>query len=235
MSHSHHSQSSSSTSTRAGGRRHRSPRGGHGGKYLPQGRGYRGGLPDGEQPEQLSEAEAAELEELEARYGRRTLGTNADRYEEPEPEIGADGQPIAELEVDLRAFLGRQRMEDPPGLPLVPATVDDDDVDHSLAHITSNPLAARQSRKGKTQYIDWDASLEEMQHEKNAARAQSDLKERLRANAAHQMGKTAIREHTCRQVRVRPLKEAPPLPQDSHLASKSLKVEMEEFLDDLLP
>jgi len=48
-------------------------------------------LPDGEQPEQLSEAEAAELEELEARYGRRTLGTNADRYEEPEPEIGADG------------------------------------------------------------------------------------------------------------------------------------------------
>jgi hypothetical protein len=66
-------------------------------------------------------------------------------------------------------------MEDPPGLPLVPATVDDDDVDHSLAHITSNPLAARQSRKGKTQYIDWDASLEEMQHEKNAARAQSGV------------------------------------------------------------
>jgi hypothetical protein len=93
MSCSHHSQSSSSTSTRAGGRRHRSPRRQYDGKCLPaQGCRYRGGLPpDGELPEELDEAEAAELEELEARYGRRTLGTNADRYEEPEPEIGPDG------------------------------------------------------------------------------------------------------------------------------------------------
>lgn len=78
-----------------------------------------------------------------------------------------------EPEVDLRAFLERQRMEDPHGLPIIPSTVDDDDVDHSLAHITSNPLAERQSRKGKIQHIDWDASLEEMQHDKNVARAQS--------------------------------------------------------------
>lgn len=62
-----------------------------------RGRGHRVGLParyqerllpDGEQLEQLDEAEAAELE---ARYARRTVGTNADRYEEPEPEIGLDG------------------------------------------------------------------------------------------------------------------------------------------------
>jgi hypothetical protein len=33
---------------------------------------------------------------------------------------------------------------------------------------------------------------------------------------------------------VRPLKEAPPLPQDPHLATKSSKAEMEDFLDDLL-
>jgi hypothetical protein len=197
MSHSHHSQpSSSSTSTRASGRRHRLPRGRHDGKYLPaQGHRFRGGLPpDGERPDHLDEVEAAELEQLEARYGRRPLGTNADRYEEPEPEIGPDGmnnidvhimrcdlnvtsstgQPIAEPEVDLTAFLERQRMEDPPALPLV-ATVDDDDVDHSLAHITSNPLAVRQSLKGKVQYIDWDASLEEMQQDKNVARAQSGV------------------------------------------------------------
>jgi hypothetical protein len=84
----------------------------------------------------------------------------------------------------------------------------------------------------------------------------SDLKERFRANAAYQMGKMATREHACRQgwvfllilfciqhvyilclVKVKPLKEAPPLPQIEglHLASKSIKAEMEEFLDDLLP
>jgi hypothetical protein len=112
-------------------------------------------------------------------------------------------------------------MEDPHGGSLVPATANDDDIDHSLAHITSNPLDDRQSRKGKIQHIDWDASLEEMQHDNNIARAQSgayylnclstnmsewlmniflsDLKERLRASGTHQMGKTATREHARRQ------------------------------------
>ena len=112
-------------------------------------------------------------------------------------------------------------MEDPAGFPLVPATRDDDDVDHSLAHITSNPLADRQSRKGKIQHIDWDASLEEMQHDNNIARAQSgaycliclstnisewvtniflsDLKERLRTSGTHQNGKMATRERARRQ------------------------------------
>jgi hypothetical protein len=80
-----------------------------------------------------------------------------------------------EAEVDLTAFLKRQRMEDAPGLPIVSATVDDDDVDHSLAHITSNSLTEHQSRKGKIQQIDWDASLEEMQRDKNVARAQSGV------------------------------------------------------------
>jgi hypothetical protein len=112
-------------------------------------------------------------------------------------------------------------MEDLPGFPLVPAIADDDDVDHSLAHITSNSLADRQSWKGKIQHIDWDDSLEEMQHDNNIARAQSgayylnclstnisewlmnmflsDLKDRLRASGTHQMGKTATREHVRRQ------------------------------------
>jgi len=83
------------------------------------------------------------------------------------------GQPIEEPEVDLSAFLQRQRLEDLPELSLVHSTVDDDDVDHSLTHITSNPLRGPQSRKGKIQHIKWDASLEEMQHDKNVAQAQS--------------------------------------------------------------
>jgi len=186
-------------------------------------------LLEGEQPELLDEAEAVERD---GRYARRTLGTNADRYEEPEPEIGADGQPIEEPEIDLSAFLARQRVEDSPELLLESTTVDDDDVDHSLTHITSNPLAKCHTRKGKIQQIEWDASLEELQHDKNVAQAQSDLKERLRANAARQMGKTATRQHSRRPVK--PLKEAPPLPQDHQLPTKSSRAEMEDFLGELL-
>lgn len=99
MSHSEtpYSQPSSSISTGARGRGYPRARGGIGKHVRARGRGRRGGLParyqeqltlDGEQAEQLDEAEAVELE---ARYARRTIGTNADRYEEPDPEIGLDG------------------------------------------------------------------------------------------------------------------------------------------------
>jgi len=101
MSHSEtqYSQPSSSTSTGARGRGYLRSRRGIG-KHIRargRGRGYRGGhpdwyserlTPDGEQSEQRDAAEAAVLE---ARYAWRTLGTNVDRYEEPEPEIGLDG------------------------------------------------------------------------------------------------------------------------------------------------
>lgn len=71
-------------------------RGGYG-KYL-RARGRRGGgrpaefreriLLEGEKPEELDEEEAAERA---AKYARRQLGSNADRYVEPEPELGSDG------------------------------------------------------------------------------------------------------------------------------------------------
>ena len=88
-----HSQPFSSTSTRARGRR-RWPRGGHDGRGRGRGRGGYSAQYQGRSPpdsEQLDEDEVAELEANEARYARRTLETNADRYEEPEPEIGPDG------------------------------------------------------------------------------------------------------------------------------------------------
>jgi len=238
MSHPHQSQPSSDNTPGARGRYHHRSRGGRGKYIRARGRGHHFGRPavfqerlllEGEQPELLDEAEAVERD---GRYARRTLGTNADRYEEPEPEIGADGQPIEEPEIDLSAFLARQRVEDSPELLLESTTVDDDDVDHSLTHITSNPLAKCHTRKGKIQQIEWDASLEELQHDKNVAQAQSDLKERLRANAARQMGKTATRQHSRRPVK--PLKEAPPLPQDHQLPTKSSRAEMEDFLGELL-
>jgi len=85
------------SSASTGARGYLRARGGIGKHIRARGRGRRGGLParyqeqltlDGEQSEQLDEAEAVELE---ARYARRTICTNADRYEEPEPEIGLDG------------------------------------------------------------------------------------------------------------------------------------------------
>ncbi|KAI0270657.1 hypothetical protein BC834DRAFT_819272 [Gloeopeniophorella convolvens] len=211
------------------------------GKFL-RARGRRGGgrpaefrerlVLEDEQYEEFDEEEAAELR---ARYSRRALGTNADRYEEPEPELGPDGRPITEPEVDLSAFLARQRLEDPSAPLLGPPTADedDDDVDHSLAHMSSNGRIESAYKKGKAQQIEWDASLEEMRHEINVAQAQSDLKERFRASATRQMGKTATRERVRRQGE-KPLKQAPPLPSDSDLPVKAPKAEMEDFLDDLL-
>ena len=93
MSHSEsrYSQPSSPTSThaRGRGRGHFRSRGELGKRIRARGPGYRGGhSAHGEESDRLDEAETAELE---ARYARRTIGTNADRYEEPEPEIGPDG------------------------------------------------------------------------------------------------------------------------------------------------
>jgi hypothetical protein len=94
----HHSQPS--TSTGASGRGYRSRRR-IDKRTGARGRGCRGGYQerltsDGEQSEQLDEAEVAELE---ARYARRAINTNADRYEEPEPEIGLDGMNSIELHI----------------------------------------------------------------------------------------------------------------------------------------
>lgn len=80
-------------------------------EYQGAGR-YPGKLtPDGDQPEQTDEAEAAELE---ARYVSRTLGTNADRYEEPEPEIGLDGMNSIESHiVNMIRFNSADRTTNP--------------------------------------------------------------------------------------------------------------------------
>ena len=169
------------------------------GRGRTRGRGFRGGRPavfrerlllEGEQPDELNEEEVAELE---AHYAKRTLSSNADRYEEREPEIGSDGmvvsptvlallkqfhpptgQPIVDPEVDLSAFLARQRLEDPSSPLFSQSTNDkDDNVDPSLAHINPNSCNKLPSKKGKVQQIEWDASLEEMEHNKNVAQARS--------------------------------------------------------------
>jgi hypothetical protein len=75
------------------------------GKYLrARGRGRGRGRPaefkerlvlENEQKVEMDEEEAQEYaREMERKYGRRQLGTNADRYAEPEPELDSEGMSV---------------------------------------------------------------------------------------------------------------------------------------------
>lgn len=93
-------EASTSSGDRGRGRGRGRSRGGFG-KYLrSRGRGHRGGgrpaefnkrlLLEGEGPPDEEEDEEAAAE-MAAKYSRRQLGTNVDRYKEPSPELGSDG------------------------------------------------------------------------------------------------------------------------------------------------
>lgn len=89
---------SAAAGTRGRGRGRGKSRGGLG-KYLrARGRGRGGGRPaefhkrmvlEGEGQEELDEEEQRELQQ---KFSRRQLGTNADRYTEQEPELDSDGE-----------------------------------------------------------------------------------------------------------------------------------------------
>jgi len=104
MSHPHEDQPLSA------GKPHTYPKGHQSrGKYNKRGRGrgHRAGPParfqeslvlEDERSEQVGDAEDVDVEP-DVPY---TLGTNADRYEEPEPELGPDGMSTVEHEAALR-------------------------------------------------------------------------------------------------------------------------------------
>lgn len=237
MSESNSSSTSELPHTRGRGRGRGKSRGGLG-KYLrARGRG-RGGRPaefhqrlvlEDESVDDL-DPDSEEAKELQQKYARRQLGSNADRYVELEPELDSDGEEIHEPEIDLTSFLARQRLSDASETTVVAvAQADDDDIDHDLAHISSHRIPPPTSQKGRVQAIEWDAELEEMSREKAAADANRDLKARFRAKSE--------------KLKVKPLfslnvqqddnySEAPALPNET--LKKSPKVEMEDFLDDLL-
>jgi hypothetical protein len=183
------------------------PRGGLG-KYLrARGRGHRGGgrpaefkerlLLDGERS--IDDEDEEVILEREQKFSKRQLGRNDDRYKEEEPALGSDGalvqcihdnhhanfyvgEPIAEPEVDLSAFLARQRLQDDatPNSSSTPPLNEEAlaDIDASLAHIgttKSRQLADGNDRKGKLQTLDWDEELEDMKREKNVADAQRSM------------------------------------------------------------
>lgn len=172
------------------------------GKYLrARGRGRGGGRPaefhkrlvlEDEETVEL-EPDSEEAKELASKYARRQLGSNADRYAEPEPVLNSDGEfeyfttfetlliPVDTLiflgeeepepELDLTSFLARQRLDDSGGPSLIQDAEDDSDVDQSLAHLVHNSSAGLRSHKGKVQSIEWDDGLEQIRREKEIADA----------------------------------------------------------------
>ncbi|TCD63139.1 hypothetical protein EIP91_005898 [Steccherinum ochraceum] len=234
------SESSSNGPAPSRGRGRGKSRGGLG-KYLrARGRGRGRGrgavwserlVLEGEQDAELDEEEQAELQ---AKYSRRQLGTNADRYAEPEPELNSDGEPIVEPEVDLSSFLARQKLVDDPPSPPLPE--DDDDVDTSI-QIHSTSAVPVNDKKGKIQEIEWDESLEKMRQEKAAADAARDLKQRFRSKAALEKARAstvAARGRASTKGNAKQYVQAPELPSDTPLPPKNEKENLEDFLDDLL-
>ncbi|KAI0944387.1 hypothetical protein AcW1_002115 [Taiwanofungus camphoratus] len=228
-----------STSNRGRGRG--KSRGGLG-KYLrARGRGRGRGRPAefGQrlllEKEAQTELDEEEQKELERKYARRQLGSNADRYVEPEPELDSRGEEGLESEVDLSSFLERQRLSPQPSSAPPPP---DEDVDTSLARLTPYQSRAAQSKKGKVQQIEWDAGLEELSREKAAAEAKWDLKARFRSQTEKQGGKISMGmggSSTSRgKAQDKAYIQAPPLPTQTQKSEKSEKEDMQDFLDDLL-
>ncbi len=97
------------------------------------------------------------------------------------------GEPIVEPEVYLSSFFERQRISDEKGASLGAEPVgqqdeDEDDVDHTLDHITSGTKTNRQQvapKKGKVQTLEWDEELESMAREKAAAEATKGSSEHI--------------------------------------------------------
>ena len=72
--------------------------------------------------------------------------------------------------MDLSAFLERQRISESGPSVLPTDDVDQDDVDHTIAHILSDTRSSG-PKKGNVKQIEWDEELDEMIREKASAEA----------------------------------------------------------------
>ena len=90
---------------------------------------------------------------------RRLLLTFYLAEEEPEPEV------------DLSIFLERQRLTDQDDRISYKEEEFDDGIDHSLSNLPLASSSGSKTRKNKTQTIQWDASMDQLKQEKEAAEA----------------------------------------------------------------
>lgn len=80
-------------------------------------------------------------------------------------------------EVDISGFLEKQRIKLSESIneTAVSGFAEEEDVDHTLAHISSRGIG-QPKRSLKKETIHWDASLDEMKREKEGAEAMWGMK-----------------------------------------------------------
>ncbi|KIY71159.1 hypothetical protein CYLTODRAFT_419163 [Cylindrobasidium torrendii FP15055 ss-10] len=216
-------------------------RGGLGKHLRARGRGHRGGgrpaqfgerlVLEGERP--IGEEEE---EENQKKFRRRNLGTNTSRYEEGKEHEGEnDDERLAREEQErleaeeeaqmLAQFLDRQRLS----APVAPIENSDaDDVDHTLAHISSKGFI---EQKRVVEEIEWDEDIEQLQKDMNEADASRELTARFRAKSEKLKRRPLAPTKRDRKLEASYI-EAPALPVDP--ASINEKRAMQDFLDDLI-
>ncbi|KAF8508085.1 hypothetical protein JB92DRAFT_652982 [Gautieria morchelliformis] len=216
------------------------------GKYL-RARGRRGSGRPAEFSKRLrledeeSTEEGSEDDEERVKYAKRQLVTNADRRR-------------------LIVLLERQRLADQEDGTSHMEEEFDDGIDHTLSDLPRASSTSK-TRKNKTQTIEWDASMDQLKRDKEAAEAVWDLKSRFRKNQPRLAASapkpspkrdtrkpvvtrrvmrglyswllsTVPKVHDSRHVHKPP--DADTDPHGSGAAPATGKAEMEDFLDDLL-
>ncbi|KAF8587704.1 hypothetical protein K439DRAFT_1407267, partial [Ramaria rubella] len=187
-----------------------------------------------------SEDDEDERHALGNKYAKRQLGTNADRYEEPQVDLHHQE---SEPEVDLSTFLAKQRLTDQEDRKHSVELDENDGIDRSLSN--SHFACTPNMRKNKTKIINWDSSMDELKREKEAAEAVWDLKSRFRKNQPRLVSGTRSsprRRDTRTPARAEDSRHvytpANPDTNDTELNDDATKPhskeDMEHFLDDLL-
>ncbi|GJJ09286.1 hypothetical protein Clacol_003508 [Clathrus columnatus] len=212
-------------------------RGRNRGKYL-RSRGRRGAgraaeftprLLLGEEQEDEDENESDD--EGQGRYVKREIVDNAVKYAEPEidPNVEEESDP----EVDLSAFLAKQRLnaaEDPISRPLT--VPDENDIDHSLSNLSLSTTGISKPRKNNVQTIEWDAALQKLKEDKEAADAVRDLKTRFRSSQSRPIRSQP--RHGVSTMKVEDSRHIETLENEDVSHETTSKAQMEDFLDDLL-
>ncbi|KZT19587.1 hypothetical protein NEOLEDRAFT_1159014 [Neolentinus lepideus HHB14362 ss-1] len=232
---------SSSPAPRGRGRGRGKSRGGLGIYLRARGRGRGRGRPAEfgkrlvlEDEEEVEiDPDSEEYKESLSKYSKRQLGSNADRYVEPEPELNSDGEVEQEPDVDLSFFLARQRLSPETGPSSSAPPPPEEEVDESLDFLDGSRSKSK-PKKGKVQIIEWDEQLEKMSREKAVADASRELKERFKLKSTQQRFRPVVPGGDNNWKKDKEYIEAPPLPIEGANRPKDQKEEMQDFLDDLL-
>lgn len=120
----------------------------------------------------MTEEEQEEQDKLEAlKFGKRGLGSNADRYleldeEENEGEGKEDEEGVKEV---LAKHLQKEQQK------VTPVHMTDDDVDHTLSHIGAS---SSREKEHNIHTIEWDPALNDLRDEIDRVEASRGMSRR---------------------------------------------------------